>query len=847
MTRGAELLSDDSLPQATIDDVQRWVDEATEAVQSQVGPFNNRIYDATAVDRIYREHFSKLRGDALVQHCRAVFRCLLAGRRELQPIRPTLYVGGKRQPNPNADALFARDKVLEWFADALLSRKLPVTEALVDDALRVATETHVDYRFSERAVKLAATYAESNALSTLSREMLAKQRDYWKTASGAVFAHSIDQLIADEPTPPIQPGDAWTDTALAEMDSLDAASRQNWYQLLMHASTVNASKPNQKWRQSAAKHVENIGRVQFQSLAAGWLRLIGEPGQFARKVAWWGDKTDVTRLDELNIPVAIGLVWILAAEEGDASALGHVARAAFKRIAQGQLRCEPLGNAAVRALASIAGEDGVAQLAQLEVMIRAPKPRRLIQKMLKESADREGVALVDIEETAIADFGLRDGRIRREFGDYLVEIVPDGDFARIAWLAPDGARLRAIPKPVKQQHPGAQDEIKQLAKQLEAVLPAQRARIERLMKSTRRWPVRRWRDRYLNHPLVSLMARRLIWMVSDRAVMAVDGVPRDIDGNEVAVDDREEVRLWHPIGREPAEVVAWRERIESLQISQPFKQAHREVYILTDAERNTDTYSNRFAAHILKNTAMVALCQTRGWVTGLFGGQTGPRLDMPDFGVRAEFWVEPAGDDYTDFGAPIYVATDQVRFYALTLPDAERLGHAGGLVDPLPLHLVPPHALTEAMRDVDLFIGLASVGNDPNWSDGGPNGRYRDYWHNYSFGELTESAKTRREVLQRVIPRLEIADRCQLTDKFLRVAGRVRAYKIHLGSGNILMEPNDQYLCIVPDRRADELGNRVFLPFDGDRTLSIIISKALLLADDAKITDPTIVNQIRCR
>lgn len=32
--------------------------------------------------------------------------------------------------------------------------------------------------------------------------------------------------------------------------------------------------------------------------------------------------------------------------------------------------------------------------------------------------------------------------------------------------------------------------------------------------------------------------------------------------------------------------------------------------------------------------------------------------------------------------------------------------------------------------------------------------------------------------------------------------------------------------------------------FEGDGTLSIVLSKAFLLADDAKITDPSIVNQM---
>jgi hypothetical protein len=58
------------------------------------------------------------------------------------------------------------------------------------------------------------------------------------------------------------------------------------------------------------------------------------------------------------------------------------------------------------------------------------------------------------------------------------------------------------------------------------------------------------------------------------------------------------------------------------------------------------------------------------------------------------------------------------------------------------------------------------------------------------------------------------------------------------------MEPNDQYLCIVPDSSAVTKGDSVFLPFEGDRTLSIVLSKAMLLADDSKIKDPTITRQI---
>jgi hypothetical protein len=52
-------------------------------------------------------------------------------------------------------------------------------------------------------------------------------------------------------------------------------------------------------------------------------------------------------------------------------------------------------------------------------------------------------------------------------------------------------------------------------------------------------------------------------------------------------------------------------------------------------------------------------------------------------------------------------------------------------------------------------------------------------------------------------------------------------------------------LCIVPAQEAANVSGKVFLPFEGDRTLAIILSKAFLLAEDREIKDPTILHQIR--
>src|SRR5690606_14111355 len=139
-------------------------------------------------------------------------------------------------------------------------------------------------------------------------------------------------------------------------------------------------------------------------------------------------------------------------------------------------------------------------------------------------------------------------------------------------------------------------------------------------------------------------------------------------GARVDVDmDTASVSLWHPVDAAPDDVQAWRKFFEDRQIKQPFKQAHREVYLLTDAERTTRTYSNRFAGHIIKQSQLRTLAQLRGWRCGLVGqwdGEEVPEKVLAEHELSVDFWIEPSAiDEAGDNGALLYLATDQVRFY----------------------------------------------------------------------------------------------------------------------------------------------------------------------------------------
>lgn len=747
---------------------------------------------------------------------------------------------GDDQPAYRRAETLSQDLIRSFSGDGLFDSELPynaVQLSVMVLTIKAAIEDegfYVGYWFpADSALKAAAAYLATNppdarlleSLETLRDTCMGKRRgdvrDILKALNLLMKDHV--QLPFIERSPSGGQLEGW----LSKQDDM---ARQAWLDLMAHGRTAgDKARPSATWSKTALAQVQEIGEGPFAEQARAWLdELVPDPAR-----------------PDPNLDIFKGLVWMLGllGREDSALPLGDFARRCFTKVPNIGARSVKLGNAAVLALSRLEGSAGLAQLTVLRRRIRYPSARRQIEKALNEAAERAGLSVGELEELAVPDFGLTpDGARRERLGDFEAEIrITGSDSVALTWIGADGKARKTVPAAVKRDHEVGLKALKLQVREIKEALSGQAARLEQLYFSERSWPLELWRQRYRDHPLMSHLVRRLIWRFQDgsRDVAGIAIGEAVLDQHENPLDwlgDATEVRLWHPLTASPEDVLAWRRRLESLEITQPFKQAHREIYILTDAERQTETYSNRFAAHILKQHQFRALCQQRGWrydLQGAWDSHNTPELSLPAWNLSAQFWVEPAAsEDLSEAYIYLYLATDQLRF-----------GDGSG--DALPLAEVPAMAFSETMRDVDLFVSVASVGNDPNWVDGGPGGHYADYWSNYSFGELAETAKTRRAVLETLVPKLKIADRCELTDKFLVVRGTKRSYKIHLGSANILMSPNDQYLCIVRDAgKGGSRANRVRLPFEGDSTLSLVLSKAFLLVEDDKITDKTILAQI---
>ncbi|HUA83427.1 MAG TPA: DUF4132 domain-containing protein [Bryobacteraceae bacterium] len=647
----------------------------------------------------------------------------------------------------------------------------------------------------------------------------------------------IDILVHGKQEKPAVAISDWSRRVFQEMDA--SPKQMAWRRLFLHARSLTQSTASSKWQKDAVECVEEIGRAEFLEAARRWLALGPMPGM-----------QTTLQVPEEEADYQKGFVWTLGAL-GEASigpALADFAIACFRKIPQIGAVSHRVGNACVNALAAMPGLEAVTQISRLSMRVKYDVARRLIEKALAETAERNHVGRDDLEAMSVPSYGLTAAGVRIEvLGSAEAKLSIEDGNAVLTWSR-GGQPLKAAPAEAKANHADAVADLKKTQKELQAVLSTQRLRLERQLLSESWCRFDCWQGWYLNHPVTSVFARRLIWEVDDagkkQTVIWREGGLVDWAGQAVTPKASALVRLWHPIRSTVQEVLSWRAWLEDGGVRQPFKQAHREVYILTDAERESGTFSNRFAGHIVRQHQLAALCRERGWQFRLMGdwdSHNNAQLEIPRYGLRAELDVE-FNEEGEVSGHMIYlaIATNQVRFYSLEAKRKRFELRAPGRA--LRLSEVRPVVFSEVMRDIDLFVGVTSIGADPAWRDQHGDA-HAEYWHRFADGDLSTAAENRKSILERLVPKLSIREQCRFTDRHLVVRGESHEYKIHLGSGNVLMEPGSRYLCIV--RGGGDSAATVPLPFEGDSMLAIILSKAMLLAKDKAIKDETILRQIR--
>ena len=328
---------------------------------------------------------------------------------------------------------------------------------------------------------------------------------------------------------------------------------------------------------------------------------------------WLPDPTHL--IQPLHLDLLRGLVWCCGSFSDPelAQALAELAITSYRKLPGKGARLETLGSACIAALRAMGGKESIGPLTLMKARVKFGKAEIAIEKGLAEAAERIGIRRDELDELSVPAYGLDGTGGRREkIGDYTAVLRVDSGVT-LRWQRGDGQPLKTTPASLKKDYSGELKDLQNSVKAIGLALSTQRQRLDGLYLNRKSWPFDEWCERYRDHPLIGAVSRKLIWRFN-RDGTTTDGVW--LGGGMIGHDEVElkrlnkktTVTLWHPLDSHVADVLAWRAWLDGHEIRQPFKQAHREVYVLTDAERQHDVYSNRFAAHILRQHQFHALC-----------------------------------------------------------------------------------------------------------------------------------------------------------------------------------------------------------------------------------------------
>ncbi|MCT4620064.1 MAG: DUF4132 domain-containing protein [Marinisporobacter sp.] len=239
-------------------------------------------------------------------------------------------------------------------------------------------------------------------------------------------------------------------------------------------------------------------------------------------------------------------------------------------------------------------------------------------------------------------------------------------------------------------------------------------------------------------------------------------------------------------------------------IKQPFKQVFRELYVKTSEEKEK-LNSRRYAGHQIQPKKTVAVLKNRRWV-----------VDNEE-GLQKVYYNE-------NIIARIYALADWFSPSDIESPTLEWVEFSDRKTfKPIKIDEIPDIVFSEVMRDVDLAVSVAYVGGvDP---------------------ETSHSTIEMRKAIGKLSAKLFKLDNIAFNESHAMIEGSLGNYTVHLGSGVIHQRAGAQ-INVLPVHSQHR--GRLFLPFvDEDPKTAEILSKILLFAEDKKIKDPFILEQIK--
>lgn len=355
----------------------------------------------------------------------------------------------------------------------------------------------------------------------------------------------------------------------------------------------------------------------------------------------------------------------------------------------------------------------------------------------------------------------------------------------------NGKLLKNVPAALKKNELVV--EIKGLCSQLKDQYSRTKAMMEQFMEDGVEFSFSELENLHKN-PVIAPILRDLVYISGEQNGFL----------SELKLKSKQKVRIAHPL--DLWKLGNWQDYQKILferKVKQPFKQVFRELYVKT-AEELEKQNSLRYAGNQIQPRKTIACLKNRRWVA-----------DYED-GLQKVYYKE-------NIVARIYALADWFSPSDIEAPTLEWVEFSDRKTfQPIKIKDVPERIFSEVMRDVDLAVSVAHVGGvDPETS--------------HSTMEM------RRMIVEFNLPLFGLTN-VTFSGNHAVIEGKRGSYTVHLGSGVVFKKGGAQ-IAVLPVHSQHR--GKLFLPFiDEDPKTAEIMSKIVLFAEDMKIKDPYILEQL---
>ena len=396
----------------------------------------------------------------------------------------------------------------------------------------------------------------------------------------------------------------------------------------------------------------------------------------------------------------------------------------------------------------------------------------------------------------------------KKIDDYELAVTIDA-FGKpsIRTVKSDGGELKDVPTKLKKN--AYVEELKDVVKTFRDQFRSVRENFERSMELESDFTAAELANLSQN-PIIRPIIEKLVFQTGKSFGFYKDGSLVDIDAKNTKrkLKPTDRLTIAHPAHLFEAKLwQAFQKIVFEREIIQPFKQVFRELYLPNADEKKSKTVSRRYAGHQIQPRKTVALLRSRNWT-----------IDS-ELGFQKVFYK-------LDVIVRLYCYADWFMPSEIEAPTIEQIEFIDrNTLKIVPLQKIPPVIFSEIMRDLDLVVSVAHVGGvDPEAS--------------------LSTVELRAAILSETLRLMKLKN-VSLKKSHAMIKGTLGDYSVHLGSGEVQMMAGGS-LTILPVHSQHR--GRLFLPFiDDDPKAAEILSKTVLLSEDEKIKDPTIIAAITKR